>query len=254
MDDPETTSPLARSVAVILPAAGSGRRFGNSENKLFAPLAGRPLWYHSAARLVAQPQVARLIMPIAARDRSRFESQDQTLIEQLAIELVDGGSERSDSVQAGLRAIGQDPSIGWVAIHDAARPLVRDQDLQHVFRAATVSGAAILATPVTGTLKRGLPSGQPAGESRPLPTGQTVDRSELWVAMTPQVFAIDLLRTAYQRHRGRAATDDAQLVERIGHPVTLVPGASDNLKITHPEDLAVAAAILQLQASHDNKT
>ncbi len=242
MQDP-VSSPLSRRcVAAIVPAAGSGRRFGDERNKLFAPLAGKPLWYHSAARLSARPEVGRIVMPISDRDRDRFTGEYQTLVSELGIELISGGRQRTDSVRAGLDAIDGDDTIRLVAVHDAARPLVSDSDLEAVLATASQTGAAILATPVSGTLKRDLEKGLRC---------ETLDRRDLWVAMTPQVFHIDLLREAYSKHRGRSATDDAELVERIGHSVALVRGSADNLKITHPEDLALASAILARQSNHD---
>ena len=128
-----------------------------------------------------------------------------------------------------------------MAIHDAARPLVRPADLAAVFAAAGQTGAAMLATPVPGTLKEGRLEGGGC---------LTVDRRELWLALTPQVFRVGLLKQAYGKHNGRPATDDAQLVERMGHDVTIVQGSADNLKVTYPEDLHVAEAILAMQAHH----
>lgn len=233
-------SPSDGSVAAILPAAGSGRRFGDRRNKLFASLAGKPLWYHSAARLFACKQVGRIVMPIAESDRATFEGEFRQLVDKLRVELVTGGAERTDSVRAGLNLLEGDDSVQFVAVHDGGRPVVAASDLDAVFAAATRTGAAILATPIAGTVKRDL-----GGE-----LCETIDRRELWVAQTPQVFRIDLLREAYARHRGKAATDDAQLVERMGKPITLVPGSADNLKITHPEDLRVAAALLASQSEN----
>lgn len=240
MQNPDTPPPDG-CVAAILPAAGSGRRFGDQRNKLFANLAGQPLWYHSARRLARRREVGRLVMAIAAVDRDMFSGPYRTLVEELGIELVDGGAERTDSVRAGLEAIGDDEKIELVAVHDAARPLVSDADLTAVITTAGRTAAALLATPMSGTVKRDL------GE---LAACATVDRRDLWIALTPQVFRIGVLREAYAKHRGRGATDDAQLVERIGRPVTLVPGSADNLKITHPEDLSLAEAILARQADH----
>jgi 2-C-methyl-D-erythritol 4-phosphate cytidylyltransferase len=240
-EEPAPSTPTPGSVAAIIPAAGSGRRFGDQRNKLLASLAGKPLWYHAAARLAQCPEVGPIVMPIAEVDRDVFAGQYASLVEQLGIQLVAGGAERTDSVQAGLAALQGDPDIHLVAVHDAARPLVRAADLTAVFAAAAQCGAAILATPVAGTLKRSLEEGA---------RSETVDRRDLWIALTPQVFRIDLLRLAYAKHRGRGATDDAQLVERMGHRVRLVRGSADNIKITHPEDLAIAAAILDQTSEH----
>ncbi len=236
MQRPDHSPLAAGSVAAIIPAAGSGRRFGGQRNKLFASLAGMPLWYHCAASLAACEEVGRIVMPVSDDDRTIFESDNRNLIDELGVQLVAGGAERSNSVSAGLAAIDDDPSVQLVAVHDAARPLVRQDDLQAVFAAAAKTDAAILATPVAGTLKRDLGQAEAC---------ETVDRRDLWIALTPQVFRIELLRQAYAKHRGRPATDDAQLVERIGHPVALVRGSAENLKITHPEDLAIAEAIFQ---------
>ncbi len=186
-------------------------------------------------------EVGRIVMAISETDRAAFQGPFASLVEQLNLQLVIGGAARTDSVKAGLDAISVDPAIEYVAIHDAARPLVGDDDLSAVFTVASKTGAAILATPVAGTIKRDLGQGQ---------RSETVDRRELWIALTPQVFRVGLLKQAYQKHNGRPATDDAQLVERIGHDVSLVRGSADNLKITYPEDLLVAEAILARQSNH----
>jgi 2-C-methyl-D-erythritol 4-phosphate cytidylyltransferase len=231
------TQPLG-SIAAIVPAAGSGQRFGSHQNKLFATLAGKPLWSHSVARLRAQPEIGRIAMPVSKQDHDRFTGEFADLIKQMRVELVAGGEQRTDSVQAGLNLFADDASVAYVAIHDAARPLVCPADLEAVFAAAHRTGAAILACPVPGTIKRDLGDGN---------RSETVDRRDLWLALTPQVFRIGVLVEAYQKHNGRPATDDAQLVERIGHDVALVRGSADNLKITFPEDLLVAEAVLARQ-------
>lgn len=235
MNDPHPTQLATGCIAAVLPAAGSGQRFGSDRNKLFAMLSGKPIWFHAASRLAARPEVGRIVMAISEQDEADFRGPFAELVNELRIELVRGGDQRSDSVRAGLDAVADDKSIEFIAIHDAARPLVRDADLAAVFAKAAETGAAILAAPITATLKRVLNDGN---------ASLTVDRSELYSALTPQVFRVDVLRRAYDRHRGRPATDDAQLVERIGHPVALVHGSADNIKITHPEDLRIAEAIL----------
>ena len=233
-------SESAASIAAIVPAAGSGQRFGSARNKLFATLAGKPIWYHSVCRLRAQSEVGRIVMAVSEADRVAFESEFAVLVDELSIELVGGGKERTDSVQAALNLLSGDESVKYVAIHDAARPLVTAADLTALFDVAKEKRAAILACPIPGTIKRSLADGI---------RSETVDRRDLWIALTPQVFDVGLLREAYQKHNGRPATDDAQLVERIGHDVALVPGSADNLKITYPEDLLLAEAILARQTT-----
>lgn len=229
----------SKNVAVILPAAGSGRRFGNEDNKLFALLAGMPIWMHAANRLHRHPRVSRIVMPVSREDRPRFENEFAESVQNLQIEIVEGGTERTWSVQSGVQTVADDPSIELIAIHDAARPLIRGVDLDAVFAKADATGAAILATPVTATVKQTLDQGASC---------RTVDRSTLWLAQTPQVFHVSVLKSAYARHRGRPATDDAELVQRGGIDVALVSGSADNLKITHPNDLIVAEAIIKSQS------
>jgi 2-C-methyl-D-erythritol 4-phosphate cytidylyltransferase len=247
MSDAEIVPPN-RSVAALLPAGGSGQRFGATRNKLFALLDGKPLWYHAASRIRQQSQVGRIVMAVAAEDRPIYESEFSSLVTELDVQLVAGGHSRTQSVQNGLDALAQDESVRCVAVHDAARPLVSAADLTAVFAMAFQSGAAILATPIPGSVKRGINSLDNQQDQEP-PTTQSVDRRDLWIALTPQVFRMELLVNAYAKFRGRPATDDAELVERIGHGVSLVRGSAENIKITHPEDLLIAEAILERQSN-----
>lgn len=248
-------APIAFSVVVILVAAGRGRRFGGGDNKVLLPLAGKPVWLHAAQRLAALPAVKHTVLVSRAEDRSQI----QPLADPLAIQLVDGGQERYDSVRAGLIAaaawIAQATAIAatpaspsantspqphrWlVAVHDAARPLVSIADCHAVLQTAAQTGAAILAGPLRGTIKRCYRTGPYTNQVT------TIDRSELWEAYTPQVFHLPVLQDAFHRWDGQPVTDDAELVERAGFPVALVPGSAENLKITQPEDLSLAAALL----------
>jgi 2-C-methyl-D-erythritol 4-phosphate cytidylyltransferase len=225
--------PPAGAVSVILPAAGRSRRFqtGHATKKIFASLAGRPVWERAAARLRRCPAIGTITLVISEDDRPRWEDEHAEARQRLDINLVVGGAERVDSVAAALETL---PAAEWIAVHDAARPLLSDHDLQAVLAAAFQDGAALLASPVRGTLKRDL------GDLR---SCQTLDRTAIWEAQTPQVFRGDWLRDAYRRWRGRPVTDDAQLVERAGYPVRLVPGADTNLKLTRPQDLRIAEAL-----------
>ncbi len=247
MSDVEPPPPNG-SVAAILPAGGSGQRFGATRNKLFALLDGTPLWYHAAARIRQQPEVGRIVMAVATDDRPIYESEFSSQLDDLGIELVAGGESRTQSVQNGLDALVGDESVACVAVHDAARPLVSATDLAAVFAMGFRSGAAILATPIPGSVKRGVNSSGDLQDQEG-PATQSVDRRDLWIALTPQVFRLELLAKAYAKFRGRPATDDAELVERIGHGVSLVRGSAENIKITHPEDLLIAEAILKRQSN-----
>lgn len=219
-------------VAAIVVAAGRGQRFGSSENKVLLPLGGIPIWIRAIEALRCCDWIGDIVLVVRDCDRPAIEAPAKSL----GISVVVGGAERIDSVRAGLQwlATGSDPAR-WIAVHDAARPLVPPDDIEAVICAAVAHHAAILATPVRGTLKRGRDDRGAIS---------TVDRTDLWEALTPQVFSAAVLRRAYDRHRGRPATDDAELVERSGAPVCLVPGSAENLKITRAEDLQIAEAIL----------
>jgi 2-C-methyl-D-erythritol 4-phosphate cytidylyltransferase len=221
-------------VAALVLAAGRGERLGASVPKAFLPLAGRPLVVRSIEALAARPEVERIVPVLPAADIERFLALGRDLpgADRLA-EPVAGGAERQDSMRAGLAAL--PAGIELVAVHDAARPLVRPDDVGRVIAAAARTGAALLAVPVRDTLKR-VRDGRVA---------ETLPRAACWAAQTPQVFRLALLREALAKAEaeGFVGTDDASLVERIGAPVEVVEGDPGNLKITWPEDVALAEAI-----------
>lgn len=220
--------------AVILAAAGISSRFHDKHyKKPYAPLENRAVWLHSAEKFLARKDVPQLILVISAEDREYFNSKFAGNAAILGVEVVDGGAQRADSVQKALEKV--KPDIDFVAVHDAARPCIADQWISDVFAAAEKSGAAIPAIPVSGTLKRVANNA----------ITETVSREGLWEAQTPQVFRRDLLNQAYAKRGNFAATDDAQLVERIGHKVTVVSGSAMNIKITAREDLRFAEQILK---------
>ncbi len=219
--------------AVILPAAGQSSRFKHSTyKKPFAPLANRAVWLYSAERFVNRDDVKQVLIVISPEDREDFTSRFGANVAILGIQVVEGGRERADSIERALARV--DSSCDLVCVHDAARPCLVDDWIDRVFAAAVKSGAAICALPIAGTIKR-VSAGREVVE--------TVPREGLWEAQTPQVFRLDLLREAYARRNGLAATDCAQLVERVGHPVTVVPGSPMNLKIATMEDLRLAEAV-----------
>jgi 2-C-methyl-D-erythritol 4-phosphate cytidylyltransferase len=221
--------------AVILPAAGRSERFHDKHyKKPFAPLANRAVWMYSAERFINRPDVVQVILVIAAADREDFNFKFASNVAILGIDVVLGGAERSDSVAAALARV--KPDADFVCIHDAARPCLCDPWIDEIFQTAERSGAAIFAIPVAGTLKL-------VGADRKIE--KTVPRERLWEAQTPQVFRRQLLLDAYAHREGFQATDDAQLVERLGHPVTIVPGSPINIKIATKEDMRLAEQALK---------
>jgi 2-C-methyl-D-erythritol 4-phosphate cytidylyltransferase len=222
--------------AVILPAAGQSRRFHDKAyKKPFAPLAGRAVWLHSSERFMNRSDVKQLIVVVAAEDRELFDLKFGANIAILGVQVVEGGEHRADSVQRALERVKQE--IEFVAIHDAARPCVADPWIDAVFEAARRDGAAILAAPVNATLKK--------VDAKKHITA-TVDRESLWEAQTPQAFRRELIIEAYAKRGRDAVTDDAQLVERLGHAVTVVPCSQLNLKITSRDDLKLAEQVLKV--------
>lgn len=221
--------------AVIMPAAGASSRFKDKNyKKPFAPLANRAVWLHSAEKFLHRQDVKQLILVISPEDREYFDFKFSSNVLILGIEVVEGGKERADSIERALARVR--PELEFVAVHDAARPCLADEWISKVFDAARKTGAAILAQPVSSTLKR-------VGANQTIT--ETVSREGLWEAQTPQVFRRQLLLDAYAQRCGFVATDDAQLVERIGHPVSVVQGSSLNLKITTQEDLRLAEQALK---------
>ena len=222
------------SYAVIMAAAGKSRRFNDKNyKKPFIHLGDRAVWLHSADRFVNRSDVKQTIIVIDPEDQELFTMKFGANLAILGIEVAHGGAERADSVAAGLAKVRND--IDFVVIHDAARPCLAEPWIDQVFHAAAESGAAILATPVVGTLKKSV-DGKCLSE--------TISREGVWEAQTPQVFRRDWLLDAYSKRDGYAATDDAELLERAGHTVTLVPGSRLNVKITTREDLKVASACM----------
>jgi len=220
--------------AVILPAAGKSSRFRDKHyKKPFVPLNGKPVWLYSVERFLARADVKQVILVIAAEDRELFQQKFAANVMFLGIEVVDGGAERADSIQNAMAKL--KPEIDFVAVHDAARPCIADEWIARVFAAAEKSDAAILGVPVASTLKRVAPA---TGEGGTIE--ETVSRANLWEAQTPQVFRRSLLEEAYAKRAGFQATDDAQLVERLGRKVAVVQGSPINMKITTQDDLRFA--------------
>ncbi len=216
------------------PASGEGA--GQAPDKLFARLAGRPLLAHVLGRLQDCHHIGRIVLVLSAANHQR----GRDLVAEYGIDKVfavcRGGPRRQDSVRLGLEALAPSGSAGcdWVLVHDGARLLV-EPVISRGLDAARETGAAIPAIPIADTVKMAGPDGA---------VDSTVDRSRLWAAQTPQVFRYDLLMRAH-REVTADVTDDAAMLEALGLPVKLYPGSPLNMKVTSPEDLQIAEALLQ---------
>jgi 2-C-methyl-D-erythritol 4-phosphate cytidylyltransferase len=230
------------SVFALIPAAGSGTRFAGGAPKQYAMLAGKPMLWH-AVKAVCVPPVETVFVVLAADDRS-FAERDWSALAGKVEPLYCGGESRRDSVFNGLVAAMADMSHDdWVLVHDAARPCLSNADLQNLInevKSDEIGG--LLALPVSDTVKRA--AKDEAGAQR---VAGTEDRAQLWLAQTPQMFRAGLLAQALRQASGRV-TDEAQAIEGLGLKPRLVPGSRENLKVTWPDDLAIAEAILARRA------
>jgi 2-C-methyl-D-erythritol 4-phosphate cytidylyltransferase len=219
---------------VIIPAAGQGKRMGAGKNKLFIELNHIPVFIHTLLVFENDEECNGIIVAIHPHDEAQFVSLlDKYKISKVK-RLVPGGKERQDSIYNALQTVDED---GIVLVHDAARPFIKKEQIHLLARTAEKTGAAIIGVPAKDTMKKVL-------EGTVL---ETVERSSLWVVQTPQAFRFALLLKAYKRAAldRYIGTDDASLVERLGASVTMVEGDYDNIKLTTPEDLFFAEAILK---------
>ncbi len=248
---------------VVVPAAGIGSRFNSTLPKQYSLLLGLTVIEHSLKRLLRLPCEA-LVVAIHPEDRrwSTLEISGHPLIRSVV-----GGSERSESVLNALRTIAPEADDqDWVLVHDVVRPCITQADLQKLISGLVDSPVGgLLASPVKDTLKRVAsmacgslkPSVDSPGDGvnpEPAVAGlvtETVDRQNLWLAATPQMFRYGPLRKAIQAclDQGITSTDEAAAMELAGHQPTVIDGRGDNIKITHAEDLSLAEAILQAQAA-----
>lgn len=220
--------------AVILPAAGRSTRFqGQNRKKPFVELQGRAVWLRAAEHFVNRPDVVQTLIAVSPEDLEWFKEKFAPNLAFMNIEIVEGGRERADSVRNALARI--TPEADFVAVHDAARPLLAAEWIDRVFQQAAAQGGAILAIPVTSTLKRAA-----ADET----IAATVSREKLWAAQTPQVFRREWMLEAYAQQGALQPTDEAQLIEQLGHPVKLVEGSPLNIKITTAADFRLAEVAL----------
>ncbi len=257
--------------------------FQNEKKKVYMSLLGRPVWSFAAELFAKRQDVARILLVIAPEDLDAWQRQVARLIAAghvslRRLEWVYGGAERSDSIRNALQKLLETEtnapesmdksmdksmdSIGWIAVHDAARPCITNEEVDRIFAAVQKYRAVIPAVPVAATLKRERVMDENKDNNQNVWIAETVSRQGLWEAQTPQVFEKSIFMDAYcQAEREMSAmakcesnsiakrvatpTDDAQLVERLSVPVAMVRCSSMNLKITTLEDLRLAEAILR---------
>lgn len=219
----------------IVAAAGAGKRMGNSQNKVFLPLAGKPVLARSCIALAACGEIHELVITAAPGEAAKIEAVLADYPPGIPWTVVTGGSERQFSIVNALKVVSQQADI--ILVHDAARPLTDPVQIREVIAGAQQYQAAGLAVPMKDTIKE-IDEQQFAVATPP--------RHTLWAIQTPQGFQAKLLREAYAQAQadGFVGTDDASLVERLGIKVKLVVGNYHNIKITTPEDMVIAAGLL----------
>lgn len=228
---------------VVIPCAGSGSRAGGQGPKQYQMLAGEPMVMHTLRAFAAVTDLARVVLVTAPHDASMpalLAALGDGRFETVAI----GGATRADSVLAGLQHLGATGAddADWVLVHDAARCLITTEQIDRLIdTCAGDSVGGLLAHKLPDTLKTSIDG--PGG----VRVSSTVDRSDKWLAQTPQMFRIGALAAAIA-HIGPAVTDEASAMEAMGLHPRLVPGGAQNFKVTYPEDFALAEAVLAQRA------
>jgi 2-C-methyl-D-erythritol 4-phosphate cytidylyltransferase len=223
-----------KNVALVL-AAGKGLRLGGDKEKALMPLLGKPLlwWTLSVFEAIRRIEAVIVVVPPGREQECHDKIVERYKISKASI--ATGGAERQDSLLKGFARIEEPCNV--VVVHDGARPLITQSTVENAMDAAKQHGAAVVAVPAKDTVK--------IGDERGL-VEQTLDRNRLWLAQTPQAYAYPVIQEALfaAQHDGVYATDESALVERINKPVRIVPGSYENIKITTPEDVVLAEALL----------
>ncbi len=232
------------SVVAIVPAAGAGRRFGRGTPKAFVRLQGKPLLAHTLRVLQESPSVRWIVPVVRPEDLGRVRALLQRYHITKALPPCAGGPSREASVARGVAAAPR--GARFVLVHDGARPCATPRLVEATIRAARREGAVACALPASVTVKTASRAGRVL---------KTLDRSRLWFLQTPQVFRRAWFEQALRRGQGRLAAfpDDAAVVEAAGRPVRLVAGDPVNIKVTTPEDVVMAAAVLTRRNGHGRR-
>jgi 2-C-methyl-D-erythritol 4-phosphate cytidylyltransferase len=236
--------PAEQFVAVV-PAAGVGKRMQAHCPKQYLTIGNKTILEHTVTRLLSHPLINKIIIALGEND----EYFPQTaLVNNSQIQTVVGGKERVDSVLAGLSAI-DSQQYTWVLVHDAARPCVSHNDIsQLISQCLKTQSGGLLAAPVRDTMKRSMVTDLAENQ-----VANTVEREKLWHALTPQMYQVSELTTAIiaSLKNNVILTDESSAIELAGLPSLLIPASSENIKITHPDDLALAAFFLNKQTQQN---
>ncbi|MGH9820507.1 MAG: 2-C-methyl-D-erythritol 4-phosphate cytidylyltransferase [Pyrinomonadaceae bacterium] len=223
----------------LIVAAGSGKRFESDTPKQFLDLLGKPVIFHTLDRFVRADSIDNIVVVLAADRMDWFDQAMQEYPLGKATKTVEGGKTRAESVRNGFRAV--PANTEYIAIHDAARPLVSVQEIERTIEGAQETGAACLTSPVIDTIKK----------VKGKRITATIDRTALRRAVTPQIFRYEILREALSDSKlDENVTDECYLVEMIGGEIAFVEGSSRNIKITVPDDLIIAEALLRSESSN----
>jgi len=233
------TQQTPHSFVVIVPAAGVGKRMQASCPKQYLDIEGVTVLEHTVNRLLSHPKISTVIIALGENDDYFC---DTSLASHPDVLTVIGGRERVDSVVNGLNAV-DERKFPWALVHDGARPCVSHKDISNLIEQCLEQNyGGLLATPVVDTIKQNYKN----NENQVL---TTVDREHLWHALTPQLYKTDELRIAIEQAQlqGMVITDESSAIEYVGLPSLLVSSCRENIKITRPEDLLLAAFYLQQQ-------
>ncbi len=239
MVDQERHPAPDQSVGALVLAAGRSQRMQGID-KTFASILGKPLILHTICVFLDCPEIRRVVLVLPESNIEKACALLEGLDNSGKLTLCAGGERRQDSATKGLDALGP---CGWVAVHDGARPCLSPDILQNALADARLYGSAVVAVPVTDTVKR--------ADSDTF-ISATVPREGLWAVQTPQVFPFAVLQRAY-REVSENVTDDASMVEHLGVKIKLTPGSPTNLKVTNPEDLKLAEMILASRVPESDK-
>ncbi|HIJ51728.1 MAG TPA: 2-C-methyl-D-erythritol 4-phosphate cytidylyltransferase [Planctomycetes bacterium] len=227
---------MSKNIAAIICAAGSSRRFGGKRKKPFVDVAGRAAFLRSVELFANRDDVKQTLLAIAPEDQELVDVKWGPNLKFYNVQICFGGAERFDTVKKAMELIKD--NVDLIAVHDAVRCCITKKWIDDCFAVAAKTGAAMLACPVAATIKK-------VKDNVIL---QTVDRASLYEAQTPQVFEAELLKKAYENLKNLDAgkiSDDSQLIEALGHKVSIVETDSSNIKITRKSDVAIAEAILK---------